>query len=217
MNRVNFDLYLITDRKQTLGRPLNEVLSAALAGGIKAIQLREKDLPIRELLSLAFKIRELTFRKALLLINDRLDIALGVEADGVHLRSDSFSPAVARKLLGPKKLIGVSCHSAEEALWAQEEGADFITLGPLYATPSKRNMGAPLGLPRIQSIVKQVEIPVFALGGIQLNRVEETLRTGATGVAVISAILNSPDVCEAARSLLTEIQRVKGGKNRAES
>ncbi|MHB8483732.1 MAG: thiamine phosphate synthase [Nitrospiria bacterium] len=209
MNRVDFDLYLITDRLQTRGRPLKEVLSAALAGGVRAIQLREKDLPIRDLLSLAFEIRELTSRKALLLINDRLDVCLSVGADGVHLRSDSFSPSVARRILGPQKLIGVSCHSFEEALLAEKEGGDFITLGPLYITPSKQAMGEPLGLPLFQSILEKIKIPVFALGGLQLSRVEETLRAGASGVALISAVLNAPDVCRETQRFLAQIQRTK--------
>ena len=209
MNRVDFDLYLITDRRQARGRPLKEVLSAALAGGLRAVQLREKDLPVRDLLSLAFEIREMTSQKALLFINDRLDVCLSAGADGVHLRADSFSPSVARRILGPQKLIGVSCHSLEEALSAEKEGGDFITLGPLYFTPSKQAMGEPIGLPLFQSILEKVKIPVFALGGIQLARVEETLRAGASGVALISAVLNAPDVCEATRNFLAQIRRTK--------
>ncbi len=210
MSKVDFDFYLITDRKQTLGRPLKEVLNSAIAGGIQAIQLREKDLPVRELLALAFEIRELTFQKALLLINDRMDVCLSVGADGVHLRSDSLSPSVARRILGPERLIGISCHSLEDALFAEEKGADFITLGPLYFTPSKQKMGEPLGLNVFKSIVEKIKIPVFALGGINLNRVEEILRAGASGVAGISAVLNVPGVCEAAQEFLARIRRMKG-------
>ncbi|MBI1821330.1 MAG: thiamine phosphate synthase [Nitrospirae bacterium] len=211
MNRVDFDFYLITDRKQTLGRPLKEVLNSALAGGIQAIQLREKDLPVRELLALAFEIRELTFqKKALLFINDRMDVCLSVGADGVHLRSDSLSPSVARRILGPERLIGVSCHSLEEALFSEEKGADFITLGPLYFTPSKQKMGEPLGLALFKSIVEKVKIPVFALGGITVNRVEEILHAGASGVACVSAVLNAPRVREAAQEFLAQIRRMNG-------
>ena len=139
-----------------------------------------------------------------------MDVCLSVGADGVHLRSDSLSPSVARRILGPERLIGISCHSLEDALFAEEKGADFITLGPLYFTPSKQKMGEPLGLNVFKSIVEKIKIPVFALGGINLNRVEEILRAGASGVAGISAVLNVPGVCEAAQEFLARIRRMKG-------
>jgi thiamine-phosphate pyrophosphorylase len=209
LSRINFDLYLITGRHQTAGRPLKEVLGEALAGGVRAVQLREKDLPVRELLSLAFEIRELTLNKALLLINDRADVCLSVGADGVHLRSDSLPPSAVRKMIGPNRLIGVSCHSLGEASFAEAEGADFITLGPLFFTPSKSKMGTPLGLVLFKSIVEKVKIPVFGLGGIQLSHLPGVMEAGAGGIALISAILTAPSVKETTRDFLTRIKSSK--------
>lgn len=211
MNKFHrdFNLVLITDRHQTVNRPLLEVLEAALDGGVEALQLREKDLPVRPFLSLAFKVRELTLKRSLLLINDRIDVCLTVGADGVHLRSDSIPPSAARGILGEKKIIGVSCHSLEEVLLAEKEGADYATLGPLFFTPSKQGLGEPMGLDRFQSIVSKVKIPVFALGGIRLEHVQSAIRAGAHGVALISAILTSTDVKKEAEKFIEEIRASK--------
>ena len=144
---IDFNLYLITDRKQTCGRPLLDVVEEALKGGVRAVQLREKDLTSRELYELAYEMRKLTSRfNARLFLNDRLDIAMAVEADGVHLGINSIPVYKARKVLGEQKLIGVSCHNQVNAITAQEKGADFITFGPVYYTASKAAYGEPLGL-----------------------------------------------------------------------
>ena len=206
MNKIDFNLYLITGRNQTLGRPLEWVVEAALAGGVRAVQLREKELGIRPLIALAVRLRELTRRYgALLLVNERLDVCLEAEADGVHLRSDGLPPPVARRLLGKEKIIGVSCHSLEEALAAERGGADFITLGPLFATPSKKGMGTPIGLPLFRSAVEKLTIPVFALGGAGISTVEPIMKQGAGGIAVISALMSAEDPCREARRLLSSL------------
>lgn len=141
---------------------------------------------------------------ARLLINDRVDVALALRADGVHLRSDSLPPSVARRLLGEDRLIGVSTHSVEDVLRAEGEGADFVVLGPVYETPSKRMYGAPLGLSPLERAASRSRIPVFAIGGITARRVREVRRAGAHGVAVVSAILEADDVARATRDLLHE-------------
>ncbi|MBI2461384.1 MAG: thiamine phosphate synthase [Candidatus Rokubacteria bacterium] len=203
MARVDFRLYLVTDRRQVPERGLLESLEAALAAGVPAVQLREKDLTGRELYRLAIEVRELTRRHgARLLVNDRLDVALAVEADGAHLPSDSFPVAEARRLLGPDRLIGVSTHSAVEAVEAQAEGADFVVLGPIYDTPSKRPFGSPLGPGVLRAARAEIAIPIFAIGGVTAANAPEVLAAGADGVAVISAILAAPDPKEAARALL---------------
>jgi thiamine-phosphate pyrophosphorylase len=201
-------LYLITDRHQTRDRSLFEVVKDALKGGVRFVQLREKDLSARELLSLAQDIRSLTAEvPARLLINDRIDICLAVRADGVHLRSDSLPTRIVRRVLGASKLIGVSTHSLEEAQRAQEEGADFITLGPIYETPSKAGYGPPLGLDVLRTVHKRIKIPVLALGGIQKERIGEVLDAGANGVAVISAILTAENPRQSAIDLINELDR----------
>ena len=201
-----FRVYFVTDRKQTAGRPLVDVVHAALDGGIRGVQLREKDLDGRALYALAERLRVLTRRYgARLLVNDRIDVALAVEADGVHLGHDSFPVETARSLLGPARLIGASTHSEAEIDAAQ--AADFIVFGPVYATPSKAAYGAPQGLNKLQRAVVQSTVPVLAIGGITAARVPEIIETGAQGIALISAIGAAPDPAQAARGLVRAMER----------
>jgi thiamine-phosphate pyrophosphorylase len=201
---LDFRLYLVTDRKQTNGRPLVDVVHAALDGGVRAVQLREKDLEGGELYQLASILRELTYRyQARLLINDRIDVALATDADGVQLGQTSFPVKIARQLLGPEKLIGVSTHSQEEIEAAA--GADFIVFGPVYFTASKAAYGAPQGLERLCQAVMQSPVPVIAIGGIKEEQIAEVLAAGAHGIGVITAISTAPDPAHAARELLAKL------------
>lgn len=203
MPRVDFPLYLVTDRHQTRGRPLVTLIEQALRAGVRAVQLREKDLSTRSLLSLAEDVLRMTqAHKARLLINDRIDIALAIGADGVHLRSNSIPVFIARRLLGPERLIGVSAHSVEEVLRADSEGADFAVLGPTYDTPSKRAYGTPIGFGPIHEASRRTSLPIFAIGGLTASTVGEVRRAGASGIAVISSILSADSVESAARELL---------------
>jgi len=204
---VDFNLYLITDRKQPLqGRSLIETVAAALEGGVRAVQLREKDLSAAELYPLARELRELTARHdARLLINDRLDVALAVKADGVHLGGHSLPVVAARKILGPDKLIGVSTHRFEEVTGAQRDGADFVTFGPVYFTPSKAVYGEPVGLGPLREVCSAAPLPVFALGGVTLGCLPELRSSGCRRVALISAILASADPAAAAAAILTHL------------
>lgn len=202
-------LYLISDRKQAGGRPLLEVLEIALEGGLRLIQLREKDLSGRELFDLAAKVRGLTARYgAKLLINDRVDIAIAVDADGVHLPASSFSPMDARSLIGRDRVIGVSAHSEADAIRAEREGADFVTFSPIYDTPSKAGYGEPQGLERLEEVCSQVNIPVYALGGINRENVRDVMGRGASGVAMISAILEARDIKAETLKLLESLNEV---------
>ncbi len=175
-------------------------LEAALRGGVRAIQLREKDLSSAELLNYAHQIRTLTRRYgAHLLINDRVDIALAADADGVHLTEQSMDTTTARGLLGKSKLIGVSTHSLNGALNAAQDGANFITFSPVFYTPSKAAYGNPQGIERLREVSTAVNIPVFALGGIKAQNQIEVQQAGASGIALISAIFAAPDPVAATR------------------
>jgi thiamine-phosphate pyrophosphorylase len=199
---VDFRLYLITDRNQVAsGFSLVSSVEAALKGGVKAVQLREKDLSAAELLPLARMMRDLTRRyTARLLVNDRIDLALAIQADGVHLGEHSLPVNIVRQLTGPEMLIGVSAHSIADIQRAEVQGADFVTFGPVFATPSKAIFGPPLGIQALAKACSHSSIPVFALGGITPSRKTEVLRTGAAGIAVIAAILANPDPQAAAET-----------------
>ena len=193
--RIDFRLYLITDRKQTIKQSIFAAVKKALDGGVKAVQLREKDLGIRELLKLAYRMKELTDRyNAKLFINDRFDIALAVGADGVHLTQSSMPVDAVRKTVKNKLIIGVSTHSLKEARKAEKGGADFITFGPVYRTPSKVKYGAPVGIDALEQVSKKIKIPVFALGGVKMNRIKNLKKAGASGVSMISEILGADDI-----------------------
>jgi thiamine-phosphate pyrophosphorylase len=187
---IDFSLCLVTDRSQTRGRPLLAVIEQALQSGVDVVQLREKDLSARALFELAEELHVICYRYgARLLINDRIDVALAVDADGVHLPVSSFAVRDARQLLGSGKLIGASAHSVAEARTAVDGGADFIVFGPVFATPSKQPFGPPVGLPALRQASQAVMVPVFAIGGITADRVASVRQHGAVGVAVVSAIL----------------------------
>jgi thiamine-phosphate pyrophosphorylase len=203
---VDFNIYLITDRLLTRGIPLSSVVEQALKGGVRAVQIREKDLPTDDLFALAKDIRRLTFQYgAKLLINGRADIARNVHADGVHLAERGSSVESSRNIIGPGKLIGVSCHSLDSATLAQEAGADFVTFGPIFSTPSKTAYGKPVGLELLSETVTALDIPVFGLGGINESNFLQVMAAGARGVALISAIMASADPRAAAELLLKKL------------
>jgi thiamine-phosphate pyrophosphorylase len=183
---------LISDRKLLPDGKLLTVIEELLAAGLTLLQLREKDLSAAQLFPLALQLRKLTSRyNCKLLINDRIDLALAVEADGVQLGGHSLPADVARSLLGPKKLIGVSTHSTNEITRAAAAGADFVTFGPVYYTASKAVYGHPVGLSALRQACNISPIPVFALGGINLQNASEAMACGATGVAIISTLLTA--------------------------
>jgi thiamine-phosphate pyrophosphorylase len=207
MQMTDFSLYLITDRHQTGGRPLIDVVRRALEGGVRAVQLREKDLSAAALYRLAAEMRRITSDfDARLIINDRPDIALATEADGVHIGINSLPVAAVRRLLGQGKIIGYSAHAIEEAECAQDDGADFVTFGPVYPTPSKASYGAPCGVKKLVAAAAALKIPLIALGGISQANIIEVLSADIRGIAVISAILSAADPRVAASSLLKKIE-----------
>jgi thiamine-phosphate pyrophosphorylase len=205
---MDLKLYLITDRKLfTTLCPMYVAIEAALRGGVKFIQLREKHLETRKLLDMASWMLELTKEyNAKLLINDRVDIALAVNADGVHIGQKSLPVHTVRKIVGNKLLIGVSTHSLGEAVGAEKNGADFITLGPIYKTPSKLNYGNPIGIDILRRVKSKISIPVLPIGGIKLDKVKEVMDAGADGVALISAILAAEDIMGTTKEFLRLIK-----------
>ncbi|NIQ00242.1 MAG: thiamine phosphate synthase [Nitrospinaceae bacterium] len=187
-------VYLITDRSLLPEDGFLAGIEAALKGGVRAIQLREKNLPEEPLRSLAKEVLDLTQRyHALLFINHRADVAQEIGANGVHLTEASAAVRRVRKQY-PGLLIGKSTHSLEGAMRAQKQGADFVTFSPVYDTPSKQQYGPPQGLEKLEQVSKGLDIPVLALGGIDLSRIPTVRQRGAFGVALIRGIWNSPDI-----------------------
>lgn len=210
---IDFNLYLITGRGETLGRNLEFVVEEALRGGVRAVQLRDKGASTKELYEAAYELRRLTSRYgAKLFINDRADVALAVDADGVHIGSASLPLYKVRRLLGERKLIGVSCHNRTQAITAQEMGADFITFGPVYHTPSKVEYGEPVGLAKLATVADLLQIPVFALGGVKQENCAEAVACGVRGVALISGILSAAEPREAAKRLLAILPPLEQGE-----
>ena len=206
MPQLKSRLLLVTDRHRTGSRPLLSVLKQALRAGSPSVQLRERDLCTRDLLELALAVQVLTEQcGSQLVINDRADLALMMENVGVHLRSNSLPVPVARDLIGPNRLLGISTHSFEEAARAESDGADYVVLGPIYPTASKQSFGPPLGLRVLEDACRAVRIPVLAIGGITPARGTEIRHAGAFGAAVITAILSVTDVEDATHEMLTAL------------
>lgn len=204
---IDFALYLVTDRGATR-RPLADVVEECLGAGLRAVQVREKDLEVRDLWRLATDLRESTRRHgARLIVNDRVDVAMGVGADGVQRTYTSLPTEALRRFVPRDFLIGASVHSLEQAHQAEREGADFIVFGPIYDTPSKRQYGAPQGLPALEQVRGAVSRPVIAVGGITPERVGEVRKAGASGVAVISAILSAERPADRTKAFLDALGR----------
>jgi thiamine-phosphate pyrophosphorylase len=196
-------VHLVTDRTLVpdLGRHLDEVLRGLPPGRV-AVQLREKALAGAPLLALALALRAICRAHGqLLLVNERIDVALACGADGVHLPVTAVGPEQARRLLGPGALLGVSCHSAGEVARARAGGADYATFGPVWATPSKAGHGPPVGLERLRE-ASRLGLPLVALGGVEPALAPRAIEAGAAGVAAIRAWLGGPDPAGAVRALL---------------
>ncbi len=195
-------LYAIVDSAQTGGRPLAPVIDAMLAGGVSVLQLRVKDRPADEFLRMALTAREQTARAGcLFIVNDRVDIALAVQADGVHLGQEDLPLDAARPLVGDK-LIGISTHSLEQAEAAERGGADYIGFGPMFPTRTKETGYASRGPSMLESVRARVGIPIVAIGGITAENVAQTWKSGADAAAMISYLTRDGDVEARVRSVL---------------
>ena len=193
-------LCLVTDRRLGGDQSLVSKVAQAVAGGVNLVQLREKDLPGRPLLELAGELRAVIGNSAMLLINERVDVAAAARADGVQLGEEALPTKEARKILGPEALIGRSVHSEQGAQMAEAEGADFLLVGTIYATSSHPGH-EPAGPELIRRIAASCSLPLIGIGGINEANLGLVLEAGAQGVAVISSILGAPDPEEAARGL----------------
>jgi thiamine-phosphate pyrophosphorylase len=212
-NPREWGLYLVTDRHQTGGRDIVEVLGQAAAAGVPAIQLREKGLDTVEMYRLAETLLAVTRPAgAALLINDRVDVAMALGADGVHLTRKSLPPGNVRSLVGSRMLIGISCHSLEDIREAVDGGVDFVVLGPIFATFSKASYGPPLAPEILREARRICPLPILAIGGITAARVTEVVDAGADGVAAISAVLGAADPGAAVMELLAAVAKAKRGE-----
>lgn len=205
-----YDLYVITDQRISLGRSHREIVEAALAGGATVIQFRDKEMEEAKAIEVCQELHRLTQKKGVpFIINDRVEVAKIVGAEGVHLGQEDTPCHLARKMLGREKIIGVSAKTIEQARKAVEEGADYLGVGPIYPTTTKPGADKALGVGRLKEIRSSVNIPLVAIGGIKEDNLEEVLKAGADGVAVISAVVNAPDLTEACRRLKNKIELIK--------
>lgn len=194
-------LYFITDRKLSR-KSVESTVEYAVKGGVKVVQYREKELPTGEMLRVAENLRDMSRGAGVIfLINDRVDIALAVGADGVHLGQDDMPIEVARRLLGKKSIIGVTVHNVREARDAERRGADYLGVSPIFSTDTKPDAGKPTGVNLIQEVKKVVKLPCVAIGGITMENLQQVIDAGADSAAMISAILSQEDISEAVRKV----------------
>lgn len=201
-------LYAVTDRRWLGGRRLADQVEEALKGGVTFVQLREKDLDEERFLEEAREIKELCGRYQVpFVINDNVDIAQAVDADGVHVGQSDMEAGKVREELGPDKIIGVSCKNMEQALLAKKHGADYLGVGAMYPTGTKKDATA-VTPEALSAICQAVDIPVVAIGGINKDRLEPLKGTGVDGVAVVSAIFAAEDIEKATRELKEAVREI---------
>jgi len=187
-----------------------DIARAAIEGGATVVQLRDKSASTGDLYGYASKLREITEEAdVMLIINDRIDIALAAEADGVHLGQEDIALEAARRILGDNYIIGISATNLEEAVEAAKGGADYIGLGPIFPTPSKEDAASPIGIEGLMSVRAAVDVPIVAIGGLTRHNIEDTVKAGADGIAVISAVASADDMEKAAQELSDLIDKAK--------
>ena len=202
-------LYVVLDRAATAGRDLDELLDAVIAGGCRMVQLRDKSSPSGRLLPIAERLRT-RCREAgtLFIVNDRVDLAVAVGADGVHLGQDDLPPRVARPLLRPGMILGVSTHSVQQARQAEADGADYVAVGSMFPTRTKPDFEL-VGPALVRALRPEIRVPLVGIGGITPDNVGEVIRAGADGVAVISAVCGAQDPSAASAHFLDAIRRAR--------
>lgn len=213
MPQEGFDpsLYLVTDLGLAAGRPLDEIVRGAIEGGVTMVQYRDKRSGTRAMIEGARAVLAVAREAGRpLLINDRVDVALATDADGVHLGQEDMSVAAARRLLGPRRILGVTADGPEQAAQAERAGADYIGCNAVFATPTKSDTGAPLGLEGLRRLVASTALPVVAIGGVNRSNAADLLGAGAAGLAVVSAIMGAREPRLAARELATAVAAARG-------
>lgn len=209
---IDLSVYLVTDRTLLSGRQLVDVVAAAVEGGVTCVQLREKDTPAREFVSLAEELLKVLRPAGVpLIINDRIDVAVAADADGAHVGRDDVPAAAARKILGPDRILGVTVATPDEALKAAEEGADYVGASAVFATPTKTDTGTPMGIEGLWRLCEVSPVPVVAIGGVNAENAAEMIRAGAAGVAVVRAIMAAPDPKAAAQQLREIVEKARRG------
>ena len=199
--KIDYSIYLVTDRDLMSTETLEEAVEKAIIGGCTLVQLREKDCSSLDFYNTAVKIKEITDKYNVpLLINDRLDIALAVDAAGVHVGQSDLPVSVVRKILGDDKIIGISAGTLEDALQGQRDGADYLGVGAMYATGTKKDAN-PTSMEELKKIRENVSLPIVVIGGINEERVKDFKGTGIDGLAIVSAIIAQEDIAEAARRI----------------
>lgn len=199
---IDYSLYLVTDRSFLKDKPLQQAVEEAILGGVTLVQLREKNASTREFYEIAKEVKKVTDHyKVPFLINDRLDIAQAVNADGVHLGQSDMPLITARKILGKDKIIGISAGNVDEALEAEKNGADYVGIGTIFFTGTKKDIDTPIGIEGLRKIYSSINIPAVAIGGVNGSNFREVLSTGVDGISVISAILGKSDITAASKAL----------------
>ena len=199
---MDYTLYLVTDANLSRGRSNREVVEAAILGGVTVVQYREKSASTRRMIDEALELRDLCRRYGVpFIVDDRVDVALAVEADGIHVGQDDMPASLARRLIGHDKILGVSAENMEQALAAQADGADYIGASPIFATPTKPDAPPPMGIAGLLQMVRACPLPIVAIGGLNATNAGSMIRAGAAGVAVVSAIVGADDVQAAASEL----------------
>ncbi|MFQ5484368.1 MAG: thiamine phosphate synthase [Desulfobacterales bacterium] len=210
--KIDCTLCLITDRSLARGRSTLDIVNAAVCGGVTSVQLREKIGSTRDFIEQALTIRDfLKSRDIPLIINDRLDVALAVGADGLHLGQNDMPLAVARSIVQDTMIIGISANSLEDAVAAEKGGANYLGVGPIYATDTKNDTAPVLGLNGLRKIRKNIKIPLVTIGGLNRSNAAQVIRNGADGIAVVSAIVAAENPEIASRELMNTIQQAKAG------
>jgi thiamine-phosphate pyrophosphorylase len=207
---IDYSLYLVTDRGLSKGRATLEIVKAGVAGGVTCVQLREKHCSTREFIAEALSVKEYLKQNNIpLIINDRLDVAQAVGADGVHLGQTDMPLKMAKDILKDSMIIGVSAESLEDAIRAEKDGADYIGISPIFSTPTKTDTASPLGLEGLKEISQVVKLPKVAIGGLNQKNAGEVILNGADGIAVVSAIVSAEDPRKAAEKLSAIIKKAR--------
>ncbi len=208
--RFDLSVYAITDAQLSRGRSHLEVIAAAIRGGATIVQYREKSASTRQMIDDALVLRDLCRANGVpFLVNDRVDVALAVDADGVHVGQDDMPASLARKLIGREKILGVSAENEEQARAAIADGADYVGAGAVFATATKADANQPIEIAGLLKIARMCTIPMVGIGGIHSSNAASVIRAGAAGVAVVSAIVSADDVERAARELSQVVEKAQ--------